>query len=399
MAHGSLNSRFRAYGLTPAFLLFLVALIGLPFVLYEALRQHAANEAIRDARSLSAMISIVRSYYAANVSGRLLQSQGKATLSENYHQIEGGIPIPATLSIELGDAIRQRAVEGSFMFYFVSDAPFKRRIRPPLDEFQTEALRTFRRGEGLDEHWRLEADANGNQRMRLAIPVRMEKACVGCHNSHPDSTARNWKVGDVRGIQDVSVDLSLSGQAEDSLLLSLYLVFFVGSCLVALREYQRSNSGLQRLNDTMELTRAELLSSRQALQTKLDRLAARNEVLAQASFPIILCERSMADLPIHDVNAAFERETGYSASEVIGRSLRFLHGPDSDPKTVHSMQDFMQKNVAFELEMLCYRRDGSGFWSRVLGFPVQDAGDAHPHYAICLVKRDTKPDSDERAMP
>ena len=33
----------------------------------------------------------------------------------------------------------------------------------------------------------------------------MGQVCVSCHNSHPDSPKRDWKVGDVRGIQEISV--------------------------------------------------------------------------------------------------------------------------------------------------------------------------------------------------
>ena len=33
----------------------------------------------------------------------------------------------------------------------------------------------------------------------------MGPACVSCHNSHPESPKRDWKVGDVRGIQEVSI--------------------------------------------------------------------------------------------------------------------------------------------------------------------------------------------------
>ena len=33
----------------------------------------------------------------------------------------------------------------------------------------------------------------------------MESPCVRCHNSHPDSPKHDWKVGDVRGIQELSV--------------------------------------------------------------------------------------------------------------------------------------------------------------------------------------------------
>jgi len=33
----------------------------------------------------------------------------------------------------------------------------------------------------------------------------MGSACVKCHNSHPDSIKTDWKVGDVRGLQVISV--------------------------------------------------------------------------------------------------------------------------------------------------------------------------------------------------
>ena len=33
----------------------------------------------------------------------------------------------------------------------------------------------------------------------------MGAACVNCHNTHPESPKRDWKVGDVRGIQEVTI--------------------------------------------------------------------------------------------------------------------------------------------------------------------------------------------------
>ena len=380
----SVGINIRNWGLTPAFVIFLVALIGLPLVLYAALKNHAENEALRDARSMSSVITIVRSYYAANVSARLLQSDTKAILSENYHQIPGAIPIPATLSIELGDAIRQRSLDGSFLFHFVSDAPFKNRVRQPLDKFQSEALRTFRREDGEDELWRVETAPGGNSRMRLAIPVRMEKSCVGCHNAHPDSIATNWKVGDVRGIQDVSVDLSLIGQAQDSWMLSLYLVFFVSACLVALREYQRGNSRLRRLNQSMASSEQALLTKRQALLKTVEELHAKTAALDQAPFAIIMCDSSAPSMPVCYVNKAFQRQTGYLASEVLGRSLQFLHGPESSPDAVGSMRESMLAQTKFEIDILSYRRDGQAFPSHLLGFPSADSESNLPRYVVCL---------------
>ena len=34
----------------------------------------------------------------------------------------------------------------------------------------------------------------------------MGATCVNCHNSHPESPKKDWKVGDVRGIQEVTVN-------------------------------------------------------------------------------------------------------------------------------------------------------------------------------------------------
>ncbi|MFC3117509.1 DUF3365 domain-containing protein [Jhaorihella thermophila] len=44
-----------------------------------------------------------------------------------------------------------------------------------------------------------------NDSLTLTTPVVMSDACVSCHDTLPDSPERNWKVGDVRGLQLVCV--------------------------------------------------------------------------------------------------------------------------------------------------------------------------------------------------
>jgi adenylate cyclase len=219
--------------------------------MYLALVRHAEREALKDARAFSSVISIVRSYYASNVSARILAGHGNVVLTERYKEFPGGVPIPATLSIELGEKIRAESVDQSLQFYFVSDAPFLRRARPPLSDFQGEALKAFRRQDSAGEYWRVEDDADP-PRLRLALPVRMEAGCVACHNAHPDSPVRNWKVGDVRGIQEVAVDLAILEQADQSGFLAGYMLLFMGSGLAALRESRRNNAKLRRVNEDLE---------------------------------------------------------------------------------------------------------------------------------------------------
>jgi class 3 adenylate cyclase len=123
------------------------------------------------------------------------------TASHNYRSVSGAIPIPATLSIELGKLISAR--DGMVKYRFVSDLPFKGREPHPLDAFERGAMTRLRQrpGEPVVEV----AGSVLDRSVRVATPVLMGEACVGCHDVHPDSPRRDWKVGDVRGIQEISI--------------------------------------------------------------------------------------------------------------------------------------------------------------------------------------------------
>src|SRR5690606_32362925 len=107
--------------------------------------------------------------------------------------------IPATLSIELG----QRISNDNVRYRFVSDQPFKGRAPHNLDLFEERALTTLRNNPGKPV---IQRDGTLFENViRVATPVTMGATCVSCHNSHPDSPRTDWKVGDVRGIQEITV--------------------------------------------------------------------------------------------------------------------------------------------------------------------------------------------------
>jgi PAS domain S-box-containing protein len=49
---------------------------------------------------------------------------------------------------------------------------------------------------------------------------------------------------------------------------------------------------------------------------------------------VTIADARLHDNPIIYANAGFERLTGYSVEEVLGRSCRFLQGPDTDWDTL-----------------------------------------------------------------
>jgi class 3 adenylate cyclase len=195
----SLNERS---GGTLLIVLVVVLLVGLPISVWLDLRHISATSLSRQAADLNIAISGIRDFYAGDVVGHVISSPRATVVTPDFETIPGAIPIPATFSLELGRVIG--ANQSNIAYRFVSDYPFRHRAPHELDAFERGALATFRadptRRQLIDVSWQ-----GVNDRVRLVAPIIMGQTCVACHNTHPDSPKRDWKVGDVRGIQEISI--------------------------------------------------------------------------------------------------------------------------------------------------------------------------------------------------
>lgn len=242
----------------PLYLIVLVLLgvLALPVAVWRDLENISDVNLERQARTLNSVISGVRSYYAENVVGRVVSSGGQTLTMHNYSEVDGAIPIPATLSIELGKAIGTR--EGNVSYRFVSDFPFTDRPPHNLTEFEKSAIARFREGvEGeqlLVEH----TGSVWDHLLTVATPVVMSGGCVECHNSHEESRKHDWKVGDVRGIQTITVSQPISFNLMTFRWLLVYLLA-AGSIGIVFAYLQfRLASSYSQLNDELEANNAFL---------------------------------------------------------------------------------------------------------------------------------------------
>jgi len=212
-----------------------LALAALPVTVWLDLR-HLSNESLqRQAGDLNSMISEIRAYYSRNIIGRVLDNHGQATPSRNYEEVAGGIPIPATLSIELGQVIGGRGQ--SIGYRFVSDEVFRGRASHNLDAFEKRALRELRASGKPDDSVTYITGSLLDRQIRMAVPVMMGSACVTCHNAHPESPKHDWKVGDVRGIQSITVTQPIAANIFSFKFLLAYL-FCAGSAGLAFAALQ-----------------------------------------------------------------------------------------------------------------------------------------------------------------
>src|SRR3954465_206900 len=107
-----------------------VGLLGLPLAVWLDLRVLSESMLRRQAAEISRIIDDMRGFYGSDVVGRVVQGE-PTTAVHNYRDVPGAIPIPATLSIELGKRIS--AQDGSVKYRFVSDMPFRGREAHKLD--------------------------------------------------------------------------------------------------------------------------------------------------------------------------------------------------------------------------------------------------------------------------
>ena len=111
-----------------------------------------------------------------------------------------------------------------------------------------------------------------------------------------------------------------------------------------------------------------------------DQLALKDRALDVAAEGITIADARLPDRPLIYVNEGFERATGYSAAEVLGKNCRFLQGPDTDPAAVTEIRAAVAAERECIVEILNYRRDGTTFWNRLSITPVRDGHGEVTHY-------------------
>jgi PAS domain S-box-containing protein len=80
-----------------------------------------------------------------------------------------------------------------------------------------------------------------------------------------------------------------------------------------------------------------------------------------------------ANVKIEWVNNAFEKNTGYSLNEAIGKKPgSLLQGKDTNPETVQFMRRQIRKSRSFTCEIYNYKKSGEGFWGRLSIQPIFD---------------------------
>lgn len=73
------------------------------------------------------------------------------------------------------------------------------------------------------------------------------------------------------------------------------------------------------------------------------------------------------------VNKAFEKITGYTLNECLGKSPgSLLQGRDSDPRTINYLKGQILAGKNFDCEIINYHKNGNSYWVKISGHPIFD---------------------------
>jgi hypothetical protein len=150
---------------------------------------------------IHAVIEADRDVYTRHVVERM-QTKGVVVASENWQEMNT-LPLPAQFLMESGRYIGKKGL--GMQYRLISLWPINKR------NVATNALESIGLGTILTQPDRPYTGVTkvGNTRYFEAVyaDLAVTQACLGCHNAHPDSPKRDFKLNDVMGAIVISIQL------------------------------------------------------------------------------------------------------------------------------------------------------------------------------------------------
>ena len=128
---------------------------------------------------------------------------------------------------------------------------------------------------------------------------------------------------------------------------------------------------MSSVNVETEVDRARLMDEKWELLTSF---------LTSSNSAIVITNDSSKDYSIVFANPAFEKLTGYSLDEVIGKNCRFLQNEDRRQSGRNRIISCLQKKIPCRSVLRNYTKEGKEFWNSISIFPLTIGGEVS-HFA------------------
>ena len=199
----------------------------------------------------------------------------------DYQDRPGAIPLPATLSMKLGQNIGSRSLGAHTRLYSPYPFPWREEEGGLKDDFGHKAWEHLKNHP--DESFYKIDILQGRETLRYARADLMRPSCVNCHNTHLQSPKTDWKVGEVRGVLEINYPLDAIEATKDEgirgtlALMSTLALVWLGGFGLAIGKLRQTSADLeQRVRSrTSELREANRDLEEQASEREKAQVALR----------------------------------------------------------------------------------------------------------------------------
>lgn len=318
--------------------------------------------AVQGTRLQAETIEELRSVYTAEIVEKV-RGHG-FSVSHDYLGKDTTIPLPASLTMELGRRMTERGSGLRWRLY--SEYPFPwRKDGGPHDAFEREALKALK-SNPKQPFYRME-QFQGQTVLRYAVADVMRPQCIACHNTSPTSPKIDWKVGDVRGVLTLTrslnptVVVAQSGLQGALGLMALIAALALAGVGVVLGKQRHHAKGLAA--EVAERRKVE-----QDLMASLAHAAAMDEASPLGTFV------TDVDGRCQHVNQMYQKITGYSAETMTGAAWSTGIHPEDLDEALTKWQEAIEHDRTFVAECQFVRSDGTTTWVSYKAAAMQNDG-------------------------
>ena len=301
-------------------------------------------------------IKLTRAYYVDSIVKDIKKHAPNIKFSYAHDGVDGVIPLPTTTIHDLSKIFSENT---GVKYNLYSDFPFENRKDRILTSFEKKAIRYTKLN---PDGTYVERDTiDGKPVLRVAVTDFMtDKACVSCHNDHPDRTWEKgkWKLGDKRGVIEVITPLENEIAANNEVKYSI-LALIVTIILFLLGYFyhifvRRESELVQTIGKTNIALEKEIETS--TIQEALVR--EHRKVLDKSA----IVSRTNTDGIITYVNEKFCDISEYSEDELIGKSHSIINNPTADRQIFCKLWETISSKKVYKGTLKNYSKSGKTYY-------------------------------------
>jgi len=131
--------------------------------------------------------------------------------------------------------------------------------------------------------------------------------------------------------------------------------------------------------------RERLSANREKLGADREKIAEeqihiQNKAMEATSDGIFIIDTQRPNFPIVYANPSFFALTGYSKSEIIGKSYFQIYGADRNLRVSQEIEQTLRQGKSFHGEMLNFRKNGKKYWCLLRIAPIRNATGVVTHF-------------------